>query len=157
MTADNRLTLYIDEIGADGGQYEGEVSPEVIDLSVDDLVCSEKPLHYALEASIVSEELLVQGSLQVELTMRCCRCSVFYPLEVCAPAYFYDEQIDDTTESVDLTGDMREAIILAFPSYPVCSSDCKGLCPQCGANKNVSDCNCKPPDEVRWAALDGLG
>ena len=151
------LTLYIEDIQEGGSHYEGDIAPKALDLAVEDLIQSEQPLHYALDATLVSEELLVQGSLQLDLSMRCSRCSVFYPVGVRESAYFFDEQIDETTESVDLTEDMREAIILAFPSSPVCSSDCKGLCPQCGTNKNTNECDCKPPDDVRWAALDGLG
>ncbi len=151
------LVLYMDEIPEEGRDYAGEMLPEVLDIEAGELVALNGPLHYSLHASQVSGELLVQGSLGVSITMTCCRCSAPYSTEVEDPACFLDYQVDETTESVDLTEDIREAIILAFPSYPVCSSDCKGLCPQCGANKNTSECNCKPPDEVRWAALDGLG
>ena len=44
--------------------------------------------------------------------------------------------------SVDLAEPVREAVILAFPSRLVCKDDCKGLCPQCGANLNVAQCDC---------------
>lgn len=57
-------------------------------------------------------------------------------------------------ESVDLTEDVREAMILAFPVYPVCRSECKGLCDRCGKNLNEATCECAPPDDNRWAALD---
>ena len=59
-------------------------------------------------------------------------------------------------ESVDLTEDIRESIILAFPHYPVCKPECKGLCPQCGENLNRQTCSCQPPADDRWAGLEGL-
>jgi uncharacterized metal-binding protein YceD (DUF177 family) len=59
-------------------------------------------------------------------------------------------------ESVDLTEDIRESMILAFPHYPVCNPECKGLCPQCGVNLNNAPCSCQPPADDRWAGLDGL-
>ena len=39
------------------------------------------------------------------------------------------------------------------PRY-LCSEDCKGLCPKCGADLNEGDCGCED-DEIdpRWAAL----
>ena len=152
-----KVVLYIDEMQEEGREYAGKLSPEALDLTSEDSVSFHEPLEYDLHASLVSDELLVQGSLEVTATLSCSRCSASYELEVQEPAYFYDQQIDQTTESVDLTEDMRVAIILAFPSHPVCGVDCKGLCPQCGVNKNMNECNCKPPDDVRWAALDGLG
>ena len=49
--------------------------------------------------------------------------------------------------TVDVAGPIREAIILAFPSRLVCREDCKGLCPKCGVNLNVSSCNCCESEE----------
>lgn len=60
-------------------------------------------------------------------------------------------------DSVDLTDDMREAIILAFPRYPVCRPECRGLCGRCGKNLNIEACTCTPLDDNRWTALDKLG
>lgn len=57
-------------------------------------------------------------------------------------------------ECVDLTADIREAMILAFPAYPVCSPECKGLCATCGVNLNKAACRCAPPDDNRWGVLD---
>ncbi len=59
-------------------------------------------------------------------------------------------------DSVDLTEDIREAIILAFPGYPVCRPDCKGLCSRCGKNLNRGACGCAPPEDNRWVALENL-
>ncbi|MDA0577799.1 MAG: DUF177 domain-containing protein [Verrucomicrobia bacterium] len=60
-------------------------------------------------------------------------------------------------DCVDLTEDIREAIILAFSGYPVCNPDCKGLCASCGMNLNKAACRCTPPDENRWTILDQFG
>lgn len=35
-----------------------------------------------------------------------------------------------------------EVISLALPVQPVCRESCKGLCPQCGVDRNVETCNC---------------
>jgi uncharacterized protein len=154
---DDRLIIYIEDIPQDGWHVEGELSPAALALDGDAFAHPAGPLQYALDISLVSHEFLVHGAVAAEMEMCCSRCSVFFPVAVSEQAYNYDEELSETTESVDLTEDMREAIILAFPSYPVCSRDCKGLCPQCGANKNKGECQCKPPADNRWAALDGLG
>lgn len=48
-----------------------------------------------------------------------------------------------------------ETTLLALPVVPVCSEDCKGLCPQCGTNLNFNSCSCKPASDKAspWAAL----
>ena len=41
----------------------------------------------------------------------------------------------------------RNQIILEFPERFLCSENCKGLCPVCGCNLNVQNCNCETADE----------
>ena len=43
---------------------------------------------------------------------------------------------------IDLAPIICEQIILQIPIKVLCSEECKGLCPQCGANLNTSSCNC---------------
>jgi uncharacterized protein len=40
------------------------------------------------------------------------------------------------TDVVDITDDIRQEIILAYPMIPICQQNCKGLCPVCGQNLN---------------------
>jgi uncharacterized metal-binding protein YceD (DUF177 family) len=56
-------------------------------------------------------------------------------------------------EEIDLTPLFRDQVVLAVPFAPLCSEDCKGLCPQCGVDRNLETCDCKPPVDPRWAAL----
>ncbi len=60
-------------------------------------------------------------------------------------------------ERIDLSQMAREQILLALPMKPLCKGDCRGLCPQCGANRNVQRCGCAPEDsDSRWAPLKML-
>lgn len=58
---------------------------------------------------------------------------------------------------LDLGPFLREVVTLAIPVHPVCREDCRGLCPQCGADRNQGECGC---EEVRpaspFAALGAL-
>jgi uncharacterized protein len=45
---------------------------------------------------------------------------------------------------VDLSGLSREALVLAMPDRALCSAECKGLCPECGADLNEVECGCQP-------------
>ena len=50
--------------------------------------------------------------------------------------------LDKSDPTIELDPDIREGIILDYPIKPLCKSDCKGLCPKCGANLNEGGCNC---------------
>ena len=55
---------------------------------------------------------------------------------------------------VDLDEVTREQIDLLLPVRVVCSSDCRGLCPECGENRNVRSCDCRTEEiDPRLAPL----
>jgi uncharacterized protein len=43
---------------------------------------------------------------------------------------------------IDLGPYFRELLALALPVQPLCREDCRGLCPRCGADRNVESCGC---------------
>jgi uncharacterized protein len=52
---------------------------------------------------------------------------------------------------------LREQVLLSLPVRTLCKPDCKGLCPHCGANRNLQPCSCEQgPSDPRWEALTGL-
>ena len=51
----------------------------------------------------------------------------------------------------------KEQVLLSLPMRSICRPDCKGLCPQCGVNRNREACSCsQPTGDPRWAALKGF-
>lgn len=52
---------------------------------------------------------------------------------------------------------LKEQVLLAAPVKAVCREDCRGICPQCGVNRNQQACNCvvDAPD-ARWSALNEI-
>ena len=59
-------------------------------------------------------------------------------------------------DAIDLGPLVRDAIVLELPMEPLCREDCRGLCPQCGSDRNESECGCVAPPDPRWANLDVL-
>lgn len=59
-------------------------------------------------------------------------------------------------ERIDLEPLFREQFVLAIPYAPLCREDCKGLCSQCGIDRNTATCACEPPLDPRLAVLKGL-
>ena len=60
---------------------------------------------------------------------------------------------DGKTDAGELA---RTALILGMDSKTLCSEDCKGLCPRCGADLNLGPCSCKKEPDPRLAALAKL-
>ena len=50
----------------------------------------------------------------------------------------------------------REAFVLGMDTKTLCSEDCKGLCPRCGADLNLGPCSCKKEVDPRLAVLAKL-
>jgi uncharacterized protein len=60
-------------------------------------------------------------------------------------------------DSLLLEDVLREQVLLSLPVRTLCKTDCKGLCPRCGQNRNSQDCSCdEGPSDPRWEALSGL-
>ena len=60
-------------------------------------------------------------------------------------------------ESIDLARIAAEELALALAAHPVCRESCRGLCPSCGTNRNVSACSCAEERvDPRFAALQAL-
>ena len=54
-------------------------------------------------------------------------------------------------------GDLaRTAFILGMDTKTLCSEDCKGLCPRCGADLNLGPCSCGKETDPRLAVLAKL-
>ncbi|MEO8587681.1 MAG: DUF177 domain-containing protein [Acidobacteriota bacterium] len=51
---------------------------------------------------------------------------------------------------------VEEQVQLELPLKALCRDDCRGLCPMCGADRNLDPCACKPPGDERWKTLRTL-
>ncbi|KUG03080.1 protein, clustered with ribosomal protein l32p [hydrocarbon metagenome] len=52
---------------------------------------------------------------------------------------------------------IEEEIFSLIPLNPLCSEECKGLCPFCGVNRNLTTCSCGKNDiDPRWEKLKQL-
>ena len=94
------------------------------------------------------ETVGIKARLTVKVEAHCSRClePVEYPMDVEVEAEFTRSEEEDSYPLVGHTIDAKdaafEALLLELPLRFVCSDDCKGLCPVCGKNRNISSCNC---------------
>ena len=47
-----------------------------------------------------------------------------------------------SSEQINLAPLIAEQVMLALPTVPLCSPDCRGLCGTCGVNLNRESCSC---------------
>ena len=60
-------------------------------------------------------------------------------------------------DDLDVAGLLRSETLLALPMKPLCRADCRGLCPLCGGNRNVTACACEVRAiDPRLAPLEAL-
>jgi uncharacterized protein len=117
----------------------------------------------------VREGLLVQGIVKSQLCLECVRCleSFVLPITLELEEIFRlpgaGASIPDVSYVVgddgwlDLAPLLREDAWVAIPMKPLCDADCKGLCPQCGANLNIESCTCESAGiDPRLALLKDL-
>ena len=114
------------------------------------------PVAYSIRVERVAGELLARGTVSVPVRFVCSKCAEPFVLTVRDPSFFVEREAPDLHASMDLTPEVRESIILAFPTYPLCRNSCRGLCSRCGKNLNKGRCGCEEPAEERWSAFSSL-
>lgn len=138
------------------------------------------PLDIRIGAKRMGEMVSVEGRVAATLRMTCNRCLVEFETAL-QPRFVLTytrrspedpEPVDDeaielqaekiglisfTGEEIHLLEDVQSEIVMAIPMRPICSENCKGLCPQCGGNRNEVACGCKTRSgDPRLAVLKGL-
>ena len=156
METPGRLIVDVARLDEAGETFAGETAAGLLELGAPTLYAPEGGIAYRIHVERIGSELLARGRVSQRFGCTCSRCAERFSLEVAEPSFFANYPAEEGTEFVDLTPEMREAIILDLPGYPVCREDCKGLCARCGANRNRETCACGPAPGGSWAALDLL-
>jgi uncharacterized protein len=121
-----------------------------------------EPLEVTATAELLESQIRIEGSLETKIELVCARClepvvedvsrsfDLFYaPLPKEAKPKEDRLKDDDTEigfyqgEGLFLADVIKEQVLLALPLKVICQSDCRGLCPNCGANLNHEECRCE--------------
>ncbi len=150
---------------ADIGYRREFVFEDLAFVRLEDLELRE--VHGSVTVLRMPQGLLFQVDLHALTPQVCVRC--LKPIQQPVHASFeelYAFSEKHVTESgllypasgiVDLGPLVREFMILDIPFNPLCSPDCKGLCPECGADLNTETCGHQRVSiDPRWAALQTL-
>jgi uncharacterized protein len=157
LQTQGRLIVDVARLDKCGEWYRGETAPDLLELGESEFIIPEGGMLYEIKIEAVGGQLLARGAVRQRLKCVCSRCAEIFETQVEDVEFFCAAEINGHIEFVDLTADVREAIILALPGYPVCDEACRGLCMACGANLNKGACECcRKCAEVKWSALDAL-
>ena len=151
------MIIEVARISEDGSTYEGEEPGAILELEKDKFAHADGPVRYRIEARIVSREVVVRGRLSADVSLLCGRCGGFFSTTIEVSSFLRAFSISEGTETLDLTADFREDILLELPSYPACSwGGESGVCPHSGVNLDDRKGQEQPGGDNRWDALDQL-
>ncbi len=111
--------------------------------------------------------IFLTAKLRATLSLVCDRCAKPFerPKTVEYEALVSPELEDRENDEIiflppdgqlELDGLLSQIFILSLDTKNLCSDDCKGLCPGCGANLNFEPCRCKKEVDPRLAKLAQL-
>jgi len=158
-------------------QFEVSYPPGEIQLSGD--LTQTSDLEASGSATLLHNtlgEIRVRGHVKVGLNTACDRCLEPAALNLDSDFDFFyrpvikkgahgevhleEGEIDISFyegDGVRLEDVLREYVLLSQPMRSLCQENCKGLCPQCGADLNKSKCDCAPAaKDSPWVALKDL-
>lgn len=113
---------------------------------------------------LVPGAVIARGTVEAPWAGECRRCLGAASGRARAEVWEVFEEQHDPEQTYPLHGDQldlepmaRDAVLLELPLAPLCKVECEGLCPTCGADRNVGGCDCEhTAGDPRWAALDVL-
>jgi uncharacterized protein len=136
-----------------------------------------EPVRVNLTVFRTDSRILIEGTLETVAIMACSRCLEPALVKVQGEIrYDYRSRGEETPSNggeeiasgeldvewyegleIDLNDTVRQSLILSLPMQPLCSEQCRGLCPKCGTNLNLGKCQCREDDDSKpfWK-LKGL-
>ena len=135
--------------------WQDVISPAVVDLDPGKFP---SPLNVELNVNKHTGRVIIEVSVQTEQKTVCDRCCQDFVSKVsgkCKVIFTQRESIlpdEDAGDEfryyllgqneLDVSTEVRDALILSIPIQNLCSENCRGLCVKCGFNLNSQACIC---------------
>ena len=169
------MRIELEKLEGGKGDFARVYQPEELD-PVDERITLIEPAVIRGTVKRAGNEVFVNGHVETRVQLECDRCLKSVELPVSAdfaleyiPGVDYESSSvaalseDELSvsvfdgEAIDVDEIVKEQVLLAVPARTLCREDCKGICPECGIDRNTGDCNCIPNEiDPRWAALKNL-
>lgn len=160
------MKLDLSEIAAHLGKHiRYDINEDPIEELGGDMRCVEK-ITGDVTFTNTGSNIVARGKFKTVVEATCSRCLNPFRMEVEAPikeelplvyrgpetplGVDEEELPEDEKEPLfvdnvfDLEELLRQQMVIAVPIKPLCSEECKGLCPNCGKNLNEGPCDCPP-------------
>lgn len=138
---------------------EAAEDPESLGLAAE-MHRFEQPVQVQISVQKSDDEVVLSGRVHTHVISTCVRCLEEFDVGIDEALrrvanIVPDKQVQEDTGDPDfvflpmslpvwdLDDAVREVILIALSENPLCREDCKGLCPQCGANLNRETCRCE--------------
>lgn len=153
-------------INIPGGKVEFDYSPDLHGLETGSVTEIKPGARAVGSVRNVAGVLTFEAELSAITVCECARCLKVLdnPVKLSISATISDsDEVSEDPDMFYLEGnlvDVDEIIVNAFVLNTeqrfICSEDCKGLCPKCGADLNVAPCKCREEIDPRLAVLGQL-
>lgn len=169
------MRIELENLEGGKGDFAHVYQPD--DLNpVDGRVSLTGPATVSGKVRLAGNEVFVNGHVETRAQVECDRClqpvetpvNADFALEYISGSEYESSGVAELTEAemsvsvfdgeaIDVDEIVKEQILLAVPTRMLCREDCKGICPECGTDRNTGDCSCDTNDiDPRWAALKKL-
>lgn len=169
------MRIVVEDIPDQGTERSGTTDLDLSGYEAAEDLRVDGPVDYRLAISRLGTTVTIGGHFETVVSASCSRCAQRFeiPVDRSFEAVFVTSDTGEADGAVELDakdldldyyqGDaidglrlLAEQIFLELPMKLLCAEDCKGLCSQCGANLNHTECECEPEGDPRWASLEAL-
>jgi len=151
------MKIHINQIPVEGLHLEGEERGEILELRKEDNARVVAPIRFTLDIGLSHGGIFATGTLETEFEVECVCCLDRFRLPLCVPEFAVQVELSNA-ETVDLTENVREDILLALPPYPHCDWDGGKICAgvRAIAQTLVRETAVPSGEKNPWATLDQL-
>lgn len=152
------MIVDIERLPAEGLRISKDFEFLSTDLVEENTVFLE-PVHADVLVKKAGEEIFISGRISTCLSFICCRCLSPFEFKVDSrfDLAYLPEELDDYKEKlegedinklfyysqkIDLQEVLLEQLNFTFPTRPLCSKSCQGICPVCGKVISGGKCSC---------------
>ena len=148
-------------------EFEQDIPSE--EIQVKEIGFFAGPIHLGIFIDKLENLFRFKIALQSTLQQSCDRCLESFRSDFSAdieqiyhlgPDSLDSDEIEvlpANTKEIDISKVIHDAFVLNRPLKQLCRDDCRGLCPNCGINRNLKDCDCDKEDiDPRFAKLKSL-
>lgn len=136
------MKIKVDNIPPDGLTLSGHLDPEALSLGLDAQgINFLQPVSAEALIKKTGNEVLADVTLEAAVEYTCSRCLA--KIKDIFKKKFNVNYEAKPGDILEIDEDIRQEMILDHPMKVVCSPDCRGLCPNCGQNLNIAECECK--------------